>query len=60
MLTSYSRVTVVSGTRRVDLALPSALPVADVVPQVLRFCAPLRTPTTTRASSLWRGSVDSR
>lgn len=40
MLTSYSRVTVVSGTRRVDLALPSGLPVADVVPQVLRFCAP--------------------
>lgn len=40
MLTSYSRVTVVSGSRRVDLALPSALPVADVVPQVLRFCAP--------------------
>jgi type VII secretion integral membrane protein EccD len=40
VLTSYSRVTVVSGTRRVDLALPSSLPVADVVPQVLRFCAP--------------------
>jgi type VII secretion integral membrane protein EccD len=40
LLTSYSRVTVVSGTRRVDLALPSALPIADVVPQVLRFCAP--------------------
>jgi ESX secretion system protein EccD len=40
VLTSYSRVTVVSGSRRVDLALPSALPVADVVPQVLRFCAP--------------------
>jgi type VII secretion integral membrane protein EccD len=40
VLTSYSRVTVVSGTRRVDLALPSALPLADVVPQVLRFCAP--------------------
>lgn len=40
MLTSYSRVTVISGSRRVDLALPSALPVADVVPQVLRFCAP--------------------
>ncbi len=40
MLTSYSRITVVSGTRRVDLALPSGLPVADVVPQVLRFCAP--------------------
>lgn len=44
MLTSYSRVTVVSGTRRVDLALPSALPVADVVPQVLRFCAPDESP----------------
>lgn len=44
MLTSYSRVTVVSGTRRVDLALPSALPVADVVPQVLRFCAPEESP----------------
>ncbi len=40
MLTSYSRVTVISGSRRVDLALPSALPVAEVVPQVLRFCAP--------------------
>ncbi|MGH3505533.1 MAG: type VII secretion integral membrane protein EccD [Nocardioidaceae bacterium] len=40
MLTSYSRVTVVSGTRHVDLALPSALPVGDVVPQVMRFCAP--------------------
>ncbi len=44
MLTSYSRVTVVSGTRRVDLALPSSLPVADVVPQVLRFCAPEESP----------------
>lgn len=44
MLTSYSRVTVVSGTRRVDLALPSALPVADVVPQVLRLCAPEESP----------------
>jgi type VII secretion integral membrane protein EccD len=44
LLTSYSRVTVVSGTRRVDLALPSALPIADVVPQVLRFCAPDENP----------------
>lgn len=44
LLTSYSRVTVVSGSRRVDLALPSALPVADVVPQVLKFCAPDETP----------------
>ena len=38
MLTAYSRVTVVSGTRKVDLALPSALPVADVVQQVMRYC----------------------
>jgi type VII secretion integral membrane protein EccD len=38
VLTAYSRVTVVSGARKVDLALPSALPVADVVPQVLRYC----------------------
>lgn len=33
-----------SGSRRVDLALPSALPVADVVPQVLKFCAPDEVP----------------
>jgi type VII secretion integral membrane protein EccD len=44
LLTSYSRVTVVNGARRVDLALPSALPLADVVPQVLRFCAPEEQP----------------
>lgn len=40
MLTAYSRVTVVSAERTVDLALPSALPLSDVVPQVLRFCSP--------------------
>lgn len=40
MLTAYSRVTVVSGERKVDLALPSSLPVSDVVPQVLRLAAP--------------------
>ena len=40
MLTAYSRVTVVSPERTVDLALPSALPLSDVVPQVLRFCSP--------------------
>lgn len=45
LLTSYSRVTVVSGNRRVDLALPSALPVSDVVPQVLKFCAPDEAPS---------------
>lgn len=41
MLTAYSRVTVVSGERKVDLALPSALPVSDVVPQVLRLAVPM-------------------
>lgn len=40
MLTAYSRVTVVTAERKVDLALPSALPVSDVVPQVMRYCAP--------------------
>ena len=40
MLSAYSRVTVVGDGRAVDLALPSGLPLADVVPQVLRFCAP--------------------
>lgn len=40
MLTAYSRVTVVSAERTVDLALPSALPLSEVVPQVLRFCSP--------------------
>lgn len=40
MLTAYSRVTVMTSERKVDIALPSALPMADVVPQVLRYCAP--------------------
>ena len=40
MLTAYSRVTVMTAERKVDIALPSALPMADVVPQVLRYCAP--------------------
>ncbi|MFC6149454.1 MULTISPECIES: type VII secretion integral membrane protein EccD [Mumia] len=40
MLTAYSRVTVVTDERRVDLALPSALPLADVVAQVVRYCGP--------------------
>lgn len=44
MPTAYSRVTVVNGPRRVDLALPSALPIADVLPQLLRFCAPREHP----------------
>jgi type VII secretion integral membrane protein EccD len=37
---AYSRVTVVTGSRRVDLALPSALPLSDVLPQLLGYCAP--------------------
>jgi type VII secretion integral membrane protein EccD len=36
----YSRVTLVAGTRRVDLAVPGAVPLADVMPQLLRLCAP--------------------
>lgn len=40
MPTAYSRVTVVNGARRVDLALPSALPLSDVLPQLLGYCAP--------------------
>lgn len=40
MPTAYSRVTVVHGARRVDLALPSALPLSDVLPQLLGYCAP--------------------
>lgn len=42
MLTAYSRVTVVTDERTVDLALPSALPLADVMPQVMRYAAPER------------------
>jgi type VII secretion integral membrane protein EccD len=38
--TAYSRVTVVNGARRVDLALPSALPLSEVMPQLLDYCAP--------------------
>jgi hypothetical protein len=38
--TTYSRVTVVNGVRRVDLALPSALPLSEVMPQLLGYCAP--------------------
>lgn len=40
MLTAYSRVTVVTDQRTIDLALPSALPLADVLPQVMRFAGP--------------------
>lgn len=37
MLTAYSRVTVVTAQRNIDLALPNALPLADVLPQVMRY-----------------------
>lgn len=40
MQTAYSRVTVLTAGRTVDLALPSALPLADVLPQLLRYAAP--------------------
>lgn len=40
MHTAYSRITVVTAERSVDLALPAALPVADVLPQLLRYVAP--------------------
>ncbi|WP_163512838.1 type VII secretion integral membrane protein EccD [Fodinicola acaciae] len=40
MPTGYSRVTVVSDSRRVDVALPAALPITDLLPQLLRLCSP--------------------
>jgi type VII secretion integral membrane protein EccD len=49
MQTAYSRVTVVTADRTIDLALPSGLPLADVLPQVMRYAAPdaaTTTPTT--------------
>lgn len=54
MPTAYSRVTVVNGARRVDLALPRALPISDVVPQLLRFCAPAEKPERPAAWTLGR------
>jgi type VII secretion integral membrane protein EccD len=43
LLTAYSRVTVVTADRTIDLALPNALPLADVLPQVMRYAAPEHT-----------------
>lgn len=40
MQTAYSRVTVVTTERTVDLALPAALPMAEILPQLLRYVAP--------------------
>jgi type VII secretion integral membrane protein EccD len=54
MATVYSRVTLVHGTRQVDLALPGTLPLADVMPQLLRFCAPEERPDRPAAWALGR------
>ena len=54
MPTAYSRVTVVNGARRVDLALPSALPLSDVLPQLLGYCAPESPPDRPASWSLAR------
>lgn len=40
MQTAYSRVTVLTSDRTIDLALPSALPISEVLPQVMRFAGP--------------------
>jgi len=54
MSTTYCRVTLVSGTRRVDLAVPGALPLADIMPQLLRHCAPAERPEEPVAWGLGR------
>ena len=54
MPTAYSRVTLVNGTRRVDLALPDAVPLSDVMPQLLRFCAPEERPEEPASWTLGR------
>lgn len=61
MTAVYSRVTVVNGSRRADLALPAALPLADVVPQLLRICGPDGNPTEPSRWSVGRmgdGTLD--
>lgn len=54
MPTAYSRVTLINGARRVDLALPTVLPVADLMPQLLRLCAPPDDLVTPAAWSIGR------
>lgn len=59
MPTVYSRVTVINGTRRVDLAVPATLPLFDVLPQLLRFCAPHSDPERPASWTLGRlGGAD--
>lgn len=54
MQTAYSRVTVVTDQRTIDLALPSALPLADVMPQIMRYAAPESQDARTTAWTLAR------
>jgi type VII secretion integral membrane protein EccD len=54
MPTAYSRVTLVNGTRQVDLAVPGAVPLADVLPQLVRYCAPAERPDEPMAWTLGR------
>jgi len=52
--TVYSRVTVINGTRRIDLALPAALPLCEVMPQLLRFFDPHSEPERPMSWALGR------
>jgi type VII secretion integral membrane protein EccD len=54
MPTAYSRVTLVNGVRQVDLAVPGAVPLADVLPQLVRYCAPAERPEEPTAWTLGR------
>jgi len=54
MPTAYSRVTLVNGTRQVDLAVPGAVPLADVLPQLVRYCEPAERPDEPVAWTLGR------
>jgi type VII secretion integral membrane protein EccD len=54
MPTAYSRVTLVNGARQVDLAVPGAVPLADVLPQLVRHCGPAERPDEPMAWTLGR------
>ena len=45
------RVTVASGSRRVDLVLPGAVPVAELVPELARSVGILAAPFTRRRTA---------
>lgn len=40
MQTAYSRVTVVSADRTVDIALPTGLPLGEILPQLMKYAGP--------------------